>query len=150
MLFFSLIFSFLLIKTQCLSPTIGICLHQDFISTTRNVDLAEFLNLKEVLRKIDLGQEAISEWETKLIVLDWQWVTLISWCQKSVTLIAISRIILPLQSDDQVKLETFNSDFSNYFFVSCIKLSKMYSPSVFLKYRLMLYVFESLKWKAKI
>ena len=61
-----------------------------------------------------------------------------------------SRFILPLQSDDQVKLEKFNSDFSNSIFVSCLSLSKMYSPSVFLKDGLMLYVFESLKRKAKI
>ena len=33
---------------------------------------------------------------------------------------------------------------------SCLKMSKMYSPSVFFKDRLMLSVFESLKWKAKI
>ena len=59
--------------------------------------------------------------------------------------LVISRLILPLQSEDQVKLEQFNSDFSNYFFVSCLKLSKMYSPSVFFKDGLMLYVFESLK-----
>ena len=35
-----------------------------------------------------------------------------------------SRFILPLQSGDQVKLYKFNINFSNYFFVSCPKLSK--------------------------
>ena len=40
--------------------------------------------------------------------------------------------------------------FKIFFFVSCLKLFKVYSPSVFLKDRLMLNVFESLKWKAKI
>ena len=34
--------------------------------------------------------------------------------------------------------------------VSCLKLFKMYSPRVFFKGRMMLYVFESLKWKQKI
>ena len=60
-----------------------------------------------------------------------------------------SRFILPLQSEDQVKLEKFNSDFWNKLLVSCLKLPKMYSPSVFFKDGLMLYVFESLKWKEK-
>ena len=35
----------------------------------------------------------------------------------------ISRFILPLLNKGQVKLLKFNSDFSNYFFVSCLKLS---------------------------
>ena len=61
----------------------------------------------------------------------------------------ISRFILPLPSEDQVKLSKFNSDFSNKICVSCLKLSKTYSPSVFFKEGLMLYVFESLNEKQK-
>ena len=49
-----------------------------------------------------------------------------------------------------MKLEKFNSDFSNYFFLSCLKLSKMYSPSVFFKDGLMLYVLQSQKLKQKL
>ena len=60
-----------------------------------------------------------------------------------------SRFILPLQSGDQVKLYKFNINFSNNFFVSCPKLLKTTSLSVFFKEGLMLYVFESLKWKGK-
>ena len=42
-----------------------------------------------------------------------------------------------------MKLSELNSDFSNKFFVSCLKLLKRYSPSVFFKDGLKLYVFES-------
>ena len=45
----------------------------------------------------------------------------------------ISKFILLLQSEVQVKLSKFNSDFSNKILVSCFKLLKMYSPRVFLK-----------------
>ena len=31
-------------KSQCLSTTLGLCLHIDFISITRNVDLADILH----------------------------------------------------------------------------------------------------------
>ena len=54
-----------------------------------------------------------------------------------------------LLSKDQVKFSELNSDFSNNFFVSRLKLSKTYSPSVFYKDGLKLYVFESLKSKSK-
>ena len=54
-----------------------------------------------------------------------------------------------LLSKDQVIFSKLNSDFSNNFFVSCHKLSKTYSPSVLYKVGLKLYVFESLKLKAK-
>ena len=43
----------------------------------------------------------------------------------------ISGFLLLLQSEDQVKVEKFNSDFSNKICVSCLKLSKMCSPSLF-------------------
>ena len=55
-----------------------------------------------------------------------------------------------LLSKDQVKFSKLNSDFSNKIFVSCHKLSKTYSPSVLFKDGLKLYVFESLKLKAKL
>ena len=48
-----------------------------------------------------------------------------------------------------MQLKKFNSDFSNKIIVSCLKLSKMYSASVFLKDGLILFVLESLKLKAK-
>ena len=38
-----------------------------------------------------------------------------------------------LLSKDQVKLSELNSDFSNWIFVSCLKIFKTCSPSVFLK-----------------
>ena len=38
-----------------------------------------------------------------------------------------------LLGKDQVKFSELNSDFSNYIFVSCLKLSKTYSPSEFYK-----------------
>ena len=44
---------------------------------------------------------------------------------------------------DNVKFSKLNSDFSNYFFVSCQKLSKTYSPSVLFKEGLKLYVFKA-------
>ena len=50
-----------------------------------------------------------------------------------------------LLSKDQVNL-----DFSNYIFVSCLKLSRVYSPSVFFKDGLKLYIFGSLKLKSKL
>ena len=50
---------------------------------------------------------------------------------------------------DQVKFSELNSDFSNKIFVSCLKLLKTYSPSVFFKVELKLYVFESQKFKSK-
>ena len=43
-----------------------------------------------------------------------------------------------------------NSDFLNTILVSCLKHSKKYNPIVFFKDGLMLYFFESLKWKADI
>ena len=53
-------------------------------------------------------------------------------------------------SKDQVKLSELNSDFSNKIFVSCLKLLKTYSPSVFFKDGLKLYIFESQKFKSKL
>ena len=53
-------------------------------------------------------------------------------------------------SKDQVKLLELNSDFSNKIFVSCLKLLKTYSPSVFFKDGLKLYVLESQKFKSKL
>ena len=64
-------------------------------------------------------------------------------------LLYISRFILPLQSEDQKKLEKFILDFSNQIFASGVTLSKTYSPSVIFKDRLMLYVFKNVKLKAK-
>ena len=49
----------------------------------------------------------------------------------------------------QSDTEKLNTDFSNKIFVSCLTVSKMYSPSVILKGGLMIYVFESLKSKEK-
>ena len=51
---------------------------------------------------------------------------------------------------DQVKISELNSDFSNKIFVSCLKLLQTYSPSVFFKDRLKLYVFESQKFISKL
>ena len=48
-----------------------------------------------------------------------------------------------LLSKEQVKFSKLNLDFSNYFFVSCLKLSKMYSPSIFFKDGLKLYVLKA-------
>ena len=50
---------------------------------------------------------------------------------------------------DQVKFSKLNSDLSNLIFVSFHKLLKTYSPSVLFKDGLKLYVFESLKLRAK-
>ena len=55
-----------------------------------------------------------------------------------------------LLSKDHVKFSELNSDFSNKIFVSWLKLLKTYSPSVFFKAGLKLYVFESLKLKSKL
>ena len=49
-----------------------------------------------------------------------------------------------------MKLSELNSDFSNKIFVSCLKLLKTYSPSVFFKDGLKLYVLESQKFKSKL
>ena len=46
-----------------------------------------------------------------------------------------------------MKFSELNSDFSNKIFVSCLKLLKMYSPIVFFKDGLKLYVFKRLKLK---
>ena len=54
-----------------------------------------------------------------------------------------------LLSKDQAKFSELNSDFSNKFFVSWLKLFKTYSPSVFFKDGLKLYIFESLGLKSK-
>ena len=54
-----------------------------------------------------------------------------------------------LLSKDRVKFSELNSDLSNLIFVSCFKLLKTYSPSVFFIDGLKLYVFESLKFKSK-
>ena len=55
-----------------------------------------------------------------------------------------SMFMAALLSQDQVKFSELPSEFSNKIFVSCLKLSKKYSPSVFLQDGLKLYVFESL------
>ena len=55
----------------------------------------------------------------------------------------ISRFILPLQSEDQVKIGEFHWDFSNLIFVSFLKLLKMDSPGVFFKDGLMLYILKA-------
>ena len=47
-------------------------------------------------------------------------------------------------------LSKFNSDFSNEIFVSRLKLSKLFRPSVFFIDGLKLYFFETLKLKAKL
>ena len=49
-----------------------------------------------------------------------------------------------------MKLSELNSEFSNLIYVSCLKLLKTYSPSVFFKDGLKLYVFESQKFKSKL
>ena len=54
-----------------------------------------------------------------------------------------------LLSKDYVKFSKLKTDFFNKILVSCHKLSKMYSPSVIFKDGLKLYVFESLKVKAR-
>ena len=59
------------------------------------------------------------------------------------------KFMATLLSKDHKTFSTLNSDILNYIFVSCHKLSKMYSPSVLFKDGLKLYVFESLKLKAK-
>ena len=61
------------------------------------------------------------------------------------TYLVISTFILALQTEDQVKLEKFNSDFQNWNSVSGLKLSKTYSPSVFKKKQFDAIFFESRK-----
>ena len=55
-----------------------------------------------------------------------------------------------LSSKDQVKCSELNWIFQIFYFSSCLKLLKTYSPSVFNKDGLKLYVFEILKVKLKL
>ena len=47
-------------------------------------------------------------------------------------LLGILTFMATMLSKDQVKFSELNSDFSNLIFVSCLKLLKTYSPSLFL------------------
>ena len=56
------------IKNQCLSPTLGICLHIDFISITRNVDLADILHPEGGVTQNDF-ENSISLSQIKILFL---------------------------------------------------------------------------------